>query len=141
MFYWNSLQAPPSVSDPQQRHSAEEVFLSFRKSKLPYNVCRYLFGELAYKSMFAIGHYTQIRSDLKACDVMPIIGWYTYQFGQRFSDLHYGQNMISFSQQFHYKLHSFFFQNTVRIIMSCSKQPPQWRNVLCVSGVCSVGKT
>lgn len=34
------FQAPPNLVTPQQRQSAEAVFLEFRKTKSPYQLCR-----------------------------------------------------------------------------------------------------
>ncbi|ESO89303.1 hypothetical protein LOTGIDRAFT_106479, partial [Lottia gigantea] len=36
------FQAPPNVVTSEQRHAAEAIILAFRKTKLPYNTCRYI---------------------------------------------------------------------------------------------------
>ncbi|KAK3097618.1 hypothetical protein FSP39_011440 [Pinctada imbricata] len=36
------FQAPPNVVTSEQRHEAEKIILEFRKTKLPYNVCRFI---------------------------------------------------------------------------------------------------
>nr|CAI5835178.1 unnamed protein product [Callosobruchus analis] len=36
----NIIMAPPNVVTNEQRHAAESIFLDFRKTKSPYNICR-----------------------------------------------------------------------------------------------------
>nr|CAH7738942.1 unnamed protein product [Callosobruchus chinensis] len=36
----NIIMAPPNVVTNEQRHTAESIFLNFRKTKSPYNICR-----------------------------------------------------------------------------------------------------
>ena len=36
------LLGPPSLVSPQERHAAETIFLNFRKSKCPYQMCKEL---------------------------------------------------------------------------------------------------
>ena len=48
------LQAPPNVVTAEQRQSAENVFLSFRKSYMPYNLCRHILGN--WTSVLSLNH-------------------------------------------------------------------------------------
>eukprot|EP00795_Rhopilema_esculentum_P017243 gene17243-8804_t len=38
----HALMAPPQAVTSEERHSAEQVFLEFRKTKQPYNLCRFI---------------------------------------------------------------------------------------------------
>lgn len=40
------FQAAPSLITHVQRTEAEAVFMNFRRTKCPYQICRYIFGEL-----------------------------------------------------------------------------------------------
>ena len=39
------FQAAPNIVTPEQRVAAEHIILEFRKTKLPYNICKYILGE------------------------------------------------------------------------------------------------
>ena len=39
------FQAAPDIVTPEQRVAAEHIILEFRKTKLPYNICKYILGE------------------------------------------------------------------------------------------------
>lgn len=39
------FQAPPSMISNQQRTEAETIFMNFRRTKCPYQICKYIFGK------------------------------------------------------------------------------------------------
>ena len=42
------LQSSPCTVTSEQRQLAENDILNFRKSKMPYNLCRYILGNLLF---------------------------------------------------------------------------------------------
>ncbi|KAL8573476.1 hypothetical protein ACOMHN_047747 [Nucella lapillus] len=43
--------APPTVVTPEQRHAAENVILNFRKTKMPYNICRLILENSSFDNV------------------------------------------------------------------------------------------
>lgn len=44
VIYFES-QAPAQAVTSEERHAAEQIFLEFRRTKQPYNLCRYILGK------------------------------------------------------------------------------------------------
>ncbi len=39
------LQSPPHAVTPDKRKQAEAIFMELKKSKIPYNACKFILGE------------------------------------------------------------------------------------------------
>ena len=57
-FFFN--QTPSLALTPEERHAAENVFLQFRRTKQPYNICKQIFG----KVFFFFWNQTLVMNDL-----------------------------------------------------------------------------
>ena len=79
------FQAPPNAVTHQQRQSAEQVFLNFKRSKSPYLACRQILGNqyfdlLLINLILSLIDHTILKSSFILSRVFSIM---TVEMGQK----------------------------------------------------------